>query len=116
MLSKEQFKKYMGIIKKTQEDESKLQAALEAIDKSNFLSLYGDQVSTMIDLVSILMDLDIEGDWNDISYFIYELDWGKKWTPGCVIDTDKKTGKEINVDISTLDKLYRYLVKCSKDK
>lgn len=39
----------------------------------------------------------------DISYFIYELDYGKEYKPGCVEDES-----EI-IDISTAEKLYEFL-------
>ena len=44
----------------------------------------------------------------DISYFVYELYCGKTWKPGCT--TDVVDGKEIEVDMSTPEKLYDYLI------
>lgn len=41
-----------------------------------------------------------------ISYFIYELDYGKKYKDGYVQD-----GEGNNIDISTVEKLYDYLIK-----
>ena len=43
---------------------------------------------------------------SDISYFIYELEFGQEWEPGMIID---KSGNDI--DLSTVEKLYDYLVK-----
>ena len=43
---------------------------------------------------------------SDISYFIYELDFGQEWEPGMIID---ESGNDI--DLSTTEKLYDYLVK-----
>ena len=40
-----------------------------------------------------------------ISYFIYELDYGKEYREDCVSD------KNGNIDISTPEKLYDYLMK-----
>ncbi len=39
-----------------------------------------------------------------ISYFIYELDYGKEYQRGCMSDEDG------DIDISTLEKLYDYLM------
>ena len=41
----------------------------------------------------------------NISYFIYELDYGKEYREDCVSD------KNGNIDISTPEKLYDYLMK-----
>lgn len=40
----------------------------------------------------------------DISYFIYELDYGREYRPGCITD---ENGRDI--DFSTPEKLYDYL-------
>lgn len=43
---------------------------------------------------------------SDISYFIYELDFGQEWEPGMIID---ESGNDI--DLSTVEKLYNYLIR-----
>ena len=43
---------------------------------------------------------------SDISYFIYELDFGQDWKPGMIIDKDGN-----DIDHSTAEKLYDYLMK-----
>lgn len=40
----------------------------------------------------------------NISYFVYELDYGREYREGCVSD------KNGNIDISTPEKLYDYLM------
>lgn len=40
----------------------------------------------------------------NLSYFIYELNYGREYQEGCVSDNHG------NVDISTLEKLYDYLM------
>ena len=44
-------------------------------------------------------------DTDMISYFIYELDYGKKYKAGCVLDENMN-----EIDLSTPEKLYDYLV------
>jgi len=39
----------------------------------------------------------------DIDYFIYDLNWGKEYAPGCV------TENEVDLDFSSVDALYDYL-------
>lgn len=45
----------------------------------------------------------------DISYFIYELDYGRNYTSGCVTYKNEN-GEEINVDLSCAEKLYDTLI------
>lgn len=39
-----------------------------------------------------------------ISWWIYELDYGKEYKPGCLTEDDKE------IDVSTSDKLYEVLI------
>lgn len=48
---------------------------------------------------------EASGDGDAVDWWIYELDFGRKYTPGCVVELD---GKEI--DLSTADKLYDFLI------
>jgi hypothetical protein len=43
---------------------------------------------------------------SDISYFIYDLNFGQDWEPGMIIDKDGN-----DIDHSTAEKLYDYLMK-----
>lgn len=45
-----------------------------------------------------------------ISYWVYELDFGKKYKEGCFQDTCGKS-----IDISTIEKLYDYLQNTRKN-
>lgn len=45
-------------------------------------------------------------DTDMISYFIYELDYGEKYKKGCVLDENM-----IEIDLSSAEKLYDYLIK-----
>ncbi len=55
----------------------------------------------VLDLLAMMLD-DKDG---DIEYFVYEMDYGRKYRPGMITDADDK-----EIDISTPQKLYRYLV------
>ena len=56
-------------------------------------------------IVVKLMERLMRDNAGNISYFIYELDYGKTYQGGCVSD---QSG---NIDISTPEKLYDYLMK-----
>lgn len=68
-------------------------------DYCNAASLQISHEGTVVKLLEKLMHDDAE----DISYFIYELEYGKAYTPGCVMDGDRE------IDIGTAEKLYEYL-------
>lgn len=73
-------------------------------DFMNGASLQINHESMVIKLLCKLMHDDEV--YSDIGYFIYELDYGREYTPGMIKDKD---GTEI--DFSTPDKLYDYLAK-----
>lgn len=96
---------------------TRLQTATELVDKveelfrqsrdnleNDFCNGAGLQISHEGIVVQLLEK--IMGDsCGNISYFIYELDYGKEYTDGCISD-DNGT-----IDISTVEKLYDFLVR-----
>lgn len=56
-------------------------------------------------IVVQLMERLMRDNAGNISYFIYELDYGKTYQEGCVSDPSG------NIDFSTPEKLYDYLMK-----
>ena len=56
--------------------------------------------SVVVELLENMFNTDM------ISYWIYELDYGKEYKDGYVQD-----GEGNNIDISTVEKLYDYLIK-----
>lgn len=73
--------------------------------ESDFMNVGALQINhegIVVDLLELLTDDD--GDYPDISYFIYELDYGRGYKPGSVTEED---GTEI--DFSSAKKLYDYL-------
>lgn len=100
-ITKEEFCKVMDKIQKTWEWKCKIDDALGAVIDMPDLS------DVVIDLLNKL--LGIENDEHDlinsdISYFCWELDFGKKWTPESLIVDGK------SIDISTVENLYDYLI------
>ena len=55
--------------------------------------------SVVVYLLEKMFDTDM------ISYFIYELEYGEKYKAGCVLDANMN-----EIDLSTAEKLYDYLV------
>lgn len=95
---------------------NRLREATELVDKveklfrdsrdnleCDFCNGAGLQVSHEGIVVKLLEKL-MQDSIGNISYFIYELDYGREYQEGCISD---KSG---NIDISTPEKLYDYLV------
>ena len=60
--------------------------------------------SVVIKLLEDMFETDL------ISWWIYELDYGKEYKPGCLTEDD------IEIDVSTTDKLYDVLMKSYERK
>lgn len=60
--------------------EAKINHALDM--QSGILS---EWIEYYLDTVLDLSDIDPASDMNDIEYFIYDLDFGRKWKPGMVL-------------------------------
>ena len=96
---------------------NRLREATELVDKveelfrssrenleCDFCNGAGLQISHEGIVVKLLEKL-MQDSFGIISYFIYELDYGKTYQEGCIFD---QSG---NIDISTSEKLYDYLLK-----
>ena len=70
------------------------------LDYCNGASLQISHEPIVVKLLEKLM----EDQGEDISYFIYELDYGRDYEEGCITDQDGN-----NIDFSTAEKLYDYL-------
>lgn len=69
----------------------------------DFCNGAGLQISHEGVVVKLLEKL-MKDDAENISYYIYELDYGKDYHPGCVKDGEKE------IDFGAPEKLYEYLV------
>ena len=105
MISKEKFVEIINRLKNYNE----LQDKIDELFKDNIENRERDFInagsicigheSVVVYLLEKMFDTDM------ISYWIYELDYGEKYTEGCVLDENMN-----NIDLSTAEKLYNYLV------
>lgn len=106
-LTKEQFVECVDRIKKTRDKDDMLSEAIEKACNNDcyVIGLYGTEYSTMVDLLSYAMGLEV-GTYsgNMLEYFIYDLNFGKEYKEGCVTEIDGSP-----IDISTTEKLYDYI-------
>lgn len=106
MISKEEFVEIINRLKETDDIKNKVNEIFRKSTDSK-LTGYLEASSLMIcheEIVVKLLEI-IFNDYETISYWLYELDYGRKYTDGCISD---EAG---NIDISTPEKLYEYLIK-----
>ena len=106
IISKEKFVEIINRLKNYKE----LQDKIDELFKDNIDNRENDFInaaSICIGHESVVVEL-LENMFNSdmISYWIYELDYGKKYKAGCVLDENMN-----EIDLSTPEKLYDYLVK-----
>jgi len=101
MITLEQFKSALFDIKRFQEAQDSI---------NNGFKMLGQDSRIMITLPESLVVKLLEAVFNDkgewIQYFLYELDWGKKYEDGCITDTDGSF-----IKLSTIEELYEFLIK-----
>ena len=106
MISKEKFVEIINRLKSYTELQNKINDLFrdnidnKEMDFINAGSICIGHESVVVYLLEKIFDTDM------ISYFIYELDYGKKYKAGCVLDENMN-----EIDLSTAEKMYDYLVK-----
>jgi len=105
MLSKEKFIKAILELRSIEEDIESVHKALQKLDP-DFGGFYLSRVNTLI--VQLLQD-SMDDKYENISYWIYELNYGKTWHKGCIIDKNKK-----DIKLKTAEDLYKYIQENNK--
>ena len=95
------FKEFIAEIKKLHEFENELYRLHDKyyLNDPDYITLEDE----LINALEIIFNCENSG-W--IGYFIYDLEFGEDYEPGCAVHTDGS-----NIDLSTVDKLYDYLIK-----
>lgn len=106
MISKEEFieiidrlREVNDFVEETNEKARELRESMES-DCFNAMSLAITHEGTVVKLLERIFKTDI------ISWWIYELDYGREYKKGCIQEGNGK-----NIDVSTAEKLYDYLIK-----
>lgn len=106
MITKKEFVEIINRLKKYNNLKDKINNLFDdcidnkEMDFINAGSICIGHESVVVELLENMFNTDM------ISYWIYELDYGKEYKDGYVQD-----GKGNNIDISTVEKLYDYLIK-----
>lgn len=110
LLSKEYFVKYINRLRDATDLQDKIDKLMrESRDniENDFMNASSLQITHEPIVIDLLVKLTHDDEiYSDIGYFIYELDYGRKYKKGMVEDGD---GNEI--DFSNAEGLYDYLHK-----
>lgn len=106
MISKKQFVKIINrlkdtddFVKETNNRARKLQDSIESAE-TNAMGLAISHESIVVELLE-----DMFNDSDYISWWLYDLEYGRDYKDGCIQDADGKI-----IDLSTPEKLYDFLV------
>lgn len=111
MINKDLFVQTINFLEEREEFETKINESLAEEFGDCILFPYNKWYDQVIKLLSASFDYDdsIIEDW--LTYYMYGLDYGKKWHPWIVSELNKVTGKEEDVPLSTPEELYDMLFK-----
>lgn len=113
LISKVQFAKIINRLKETDEIVEKVNNifnnSAEAI-RSDYMNV-GALMICHEDLVVELLEKMFEDEYSYITYWLYELNYGRAYKAGCIKEANGK-----DIDISTAEKLYDFLIKNMKEK
>lgn len=110
ILSREQFIKAIDSIKKAIEIEEKLNNLIKEYCIDGFVFFNEDENEQLINTLEVMFECEVDDyTGTDISYFCYELDFGKEWKPGVITCN----GEDIN--LSDAGHLYDYLISQLED-
>ena len=105
MISKETF---IDIMSRLEALDKKMDAADAALKElcPDFCGLY---ITESFDIVVDLLKDIFKDKYDSLGYFIYELDYLRKFHMGCVTEDGEP------IDLSTWDKVYDYMIKIKED-
>ena len=109
--TKKMFIETINDIQKQYEHDSKCGDAFSVILPEDFITSYDNHYifNSLLEIIKIAFNDNHEDSW--IDYYIYELDFGKKFKMGMV--TDKNNN---DCDLSNAETLYKFLKENFKEK
>lgn len=104
IIDKELFCKIIGKIKEQITRDEECSKAFGIILKNDFITGYDNYL--IVDAILDILKLAFKDNhkYSTIDYFVYELNFGKEYKEGCISDSYG------NIDISTPENLYDYLI------
>lgn len=104
MLTKQQFKKHLLRLKELTEEKDKIEIAMSNSKlREGYNGLFG--INWYEDLCIRILKDAMDDKFDNIGYFIYDLEFGKRWKPKCITSNGK------SIKLKTIDDLYNLLTK-----
>lgn len=114
VISKELFVEAINEIKRACDYQDGLNEFLKANCADGYV-IQPDCSDMLIKVIETVMGLQLNDDgYSDVSYFCYELEFGRKFKPGDVKERDCH-GNEVDLDFSSAESLYDYLASKEND-
>lgn len=105
MITKEQFVKIINRLRDYNDLQDKIQDLFrENIDNREMDFMNAGSICIGHETIVVQLLENMFNDKDTLSYWLYELDYGRKYTKGCFTDENDK-----EIDISTASYLYNYL-------
>lgn len=104
-MKKELFIETIEAIKKQRDHDNKCAEAFQIILPDTHVGLYDNHLlnNQLVKLLQVAMNDEHKDSW--VEYYMYELDFGKNYRPGCATDKDG------DIDLSDAGALWEYLEK-----
>ena len=109
-LTKEQFINCIETYKKMREEENELFNALHLYDECIFDKWLDNYYNLFSEMCEFSKPVNGIGWGNDLDYFVFELDFGRLYTNGCVEDKDGNP-----IQMSTAEELWDAITKESSN-
>ena len=110
MISREQFKKYLDILRELEKKQDEFDSMFEIFDPESSVCtfIYSKPINAIIKLLKLCMDLGEDDD--NIDYYIWEINWGKRGKD-CIELPDG-----VKVSLRDDDELYNFLIECAEER
>lgn len=105
-MSKEEFINIINKLKETNDIENKINELFRSCSNNCINDFNSYYLSTNESIVIELLEIIFKDTDEWISYWIYELDYGRKWKKNSIIDNGK------SIKLKTASDLYDYLQVC----
>ena len=103
LLTKTDFVKRINYLKEKDESQQKINEVFSTEFEDCYFFPFDNMISEIVDLLEVIFT-DTENRW--ISYWVYDLEYGKNYEDGSVTEADGSI-----IKLATAEDLYNFLVK-----
>ena len=102
LLTKEEFIETIKVIEDFREHQQEFNAALRHIDDGCYAFIFSPYENEYVWLIKRMFHNEFD---EDIDYFLYDLECGKDWEPGDVVDS-----KGNDIKMANAEDLWNYII------